>query len=109
MKIARVHAENTREIRVGDQIRVSASVFLGEIGSGDVRVQIVYGPVDENGTIVNGSASDMQHSGVTEGEHQYEGQLECRESGSYGFSGRVIPYHPDVRVPFEHPWLVWAE
>jgi len=42
-------------------------------------------------------------------KHHYEEQLECLESGSYGFSVRVIPYHADVRVPFEHPWLVWAD
>jgi len=53
--------------------------------------------------------SNDSAKGMTENEHQYEGQLECLESGSYSFSVRVIPYHPDVRVPFEHPWLVWAE
>ena len=55
------------------------------------------------------ATSDLQHVGLTGNEHQYERQLECVESGSFGFSVRVIPCHPDVRVPFEHPWLVWAE
>ena len=54
--------------------------------------------------IVNSSSSDMKHAGMTENEHQYEGQLECLESGTYSFSVRVIPYHP-----VEQPWLVWAE
>ena len=109
MKITRVQAENSREIRVGEKIRVTASVVLGEIPPEYVRVQIVSGSVNEAGMIVNSSSSDMKHAGMIENEHQYEGQLECLESGSYGFSVRVIPYHPDVRVPFEHPWLVWAE
>ncbi len=109
VKITRVQAENSREIRVGEKMRVTASVVLGEIPPEYVRVQIVSGSVNEDGMIVNSSSSDMKHAGMTENEHQYEGQLECLESGSYGFSVRVIPYHPDVRVPFEHPWLVWAE
>jgi len=109
VKITRVQAENSHEIRVGEKMRVTASVDLGEIPPEYVRVQIVSGSVNEDGTIVNSSSSDMKHAGMTENEHQYEGQLECLESGSYGFSVRVIPYHPDVRVPFEHPWLVWAE
>ncbi len=109
VKITRVQAENSREIRVRETIRVTASVVLGEIPPESVRVQIVSGSVNEEGMIVNSSSSDMKHAGMAENEHQYEGQLECLESGSYGFSVRVIPYHPDVRVPFEHPWLVWAD
>jgi starch phosphorylase len=109
VKITRVKAENSREIRAGEKIAVTASVFLSEIAPDDVRVQIVYGSVDENGKIVNGASSDMKYAGMSEEEHQYQGQLECLESGSYGYSVRVVPWHPDVRVPFEHPWLVWAE
>ena len=88
---------------------MTASVVLGVIPPGYVRVQIVSGSLDESGKIVNSSSSDMKHAGMIDQEHQYEGKVECLESGSYGFSVRVIPYHPDVRVPFEHPWLVWAE
>jgi starch phosphorylase len=109
VKITRVQAENSREIRVGQKIRVTASVVLGEIPPEYVRVQIVSGSVNPGGMIANSSSSDMKHAGTAENEHQYEGQLECPESGSYGFSVRVIPCHSDVRVPFEHPWLVWAE
>jgi len=109
VKIMRVQAENSREIRVGEKIRVTASVVLGEMPPEYIRVQIVSGSVNEEGLIVNSSSRNMTRSGMTGNEHQYEGQLECLESGSYGFSVRVVPYHPDVRVPFEHPWLVWAE
>ena len=109
VKFTRVQADNGREIRVGEKIQVTASVVFGEIPPEYVRVQIVSGSVDEGGMIVSSSLSDMKHVGMTENEHQYEGQLECLESGSYGFSVRVIPFHSDVRVPFEHPWLVWAE
>ena len=110
VKITRVHTENGRDIRVGEKIRGhSLRRFSARSPPGYVRVQIVSGPVNEAGMIVNSSASDMEHAGMTGNEHQYEGQLECLVSGSFGFSIRVIPYHPDVRVPFEHPWLVWAE
>jgi starch phosphorylase len=109
VKVTGVHADHSREIRVGEKIRVTASVALGEIPPEYVRVQIVSGPLDQGGRIVNSSSSDMKAAGMIQGEYQYEGQLECTESGSFGFSVRVIPYHPDVRVPFEHPWLLWAE
>ncbi|HVO97855.1 MAG TPA: alpha-glucan family phosphorylase [Bryobacteraceae bacterium] len=109
VKITRVRVENSHEIKVGEKLRVTASIVLGEIPPEYVRVQIVSGSVDGDGRIADSTSSDMKHAGMAENEHQYEGQLECLESGSYGFSVRVVPYHPDVRVPFEHPWLVWAE
>ena len=109
VKITRVQAEDRHEMHVGEGMRVTASVVLGEIPPENVRVQLVSGSVDENSMIVNGSSSDMKHAGASENQHHYEGQLECLESGSYGFSVRVVPFHPDVRVPFEHPWVVWAE
>ena len=88
---------------------MKAQVALGEIPPESVRVQMVFGSVSGDGTLGHGSSSDMAHTGVIGSEHQDQGELECRESGSYRFSVRVVPYHPDVRVPFEHPWLVWAE
>jgi starch phosphorylase len=109
VKITRVQAESGQAIRVAAKMRVAANVVLGEIPPEAVRLQIVSGPVNEEGKIVNSSPSDMKHVGIAGNEHQYEGELQCLESGSYGFSVRVIPYHPDVRIPFEHPWLVWAE
>jgi starch phosphorylase len=90
-------------------LAVTASVFLGAIPPEDVRVQIVSGSLDQGGTIVKGASTDMTYVSRIGDQHQYQGQLECLESGSYGFSVRVIPYHPDVRIPFEHPWLVWAQ
>lgn len=109
VKITRVQSANSRDIRVGEKMRVVAQVALGEIPPAYVRVQMVFGSVNGDGTLGHGSSSDMTHAGMSGNEHQYEGELECRESGSYGFSVRVVPFHPDVRVPFEHPWLVWAE
>jgi len=42
-------------------------------------------------------------------EHLYQGEVECTESGSCGFSLRVIPHHEEVIVPYEHPWVRWDE
>jgi starch phosphorylase len=109
VKITRIQSANGSEIRTGEKIRVMARVALGKIAPACVRVQIVFGAVNGDGALVHSSSIDMTHTGMTGIEHEYTGELECRESGSLGFSIRVVPYHPDVRVPFEHPWLVWAE
>jgi len=109
VKINWIHAENARQLRVGARMRVTAGVFLAQIPPGFVRVQVVSGRVDEHRQIRSAHAGDLRLSGEADGEHRYEGEVECLESGSYGFSVRVIPCHPDVLVPFEHPWVIWAE
>ena len=109
VKVTHVEMANGHELRAGEKVGVKASIFLGAIPPESVRVQMVSGPVDANGTILHSEANDLRLAGSSGNEYRYEGELECRESGAYGFSVRVAPMHPDVRVPFEHPWLVWAE
>ena len=38
-----------------------------------------------------------------------EGEVECQDSGSCGFTVRVIPLNADAILPYELPWIVWAE
>ncbi len=107
--ITHVQVDNGRELHTGEKAPVSVSVFLGAIPPEFVRVQMVSGVVDGEGKICNGHATDLTRAGEQEREYRYRGELDCSESGTYGFSVRVIPAHPDVRIPFEHPWVVWAE
>ena len=109
VKVTAVRADTGREILVGTRLHVAASVFLGAVPLEYVRVQIFYGPVSPEGAIVNGRATDMTRISTSGNEHRYEGEVDCLESGSCGFSVRVIPHHADVIIPYEHPWLVWAE
>jgi hypothetical protein len=51
----------------------------------------------------------MTRTGPVDGDHRYEGQIKCADSGSRGFAVRVVAYHPDAILPYEQPWLVWQE
>ena len=108
VRITHVQAEDS-EIRVGSKIRVKVSVFLGELPKEYVRVQICSGSLNAEGAIIKGVVSEMERVEASGMEQQYEGTVECTESGSCGFSVRVIPYHPDVLIPFEQPAVIWAE
>lgn len=109
VRITQVEVENGREYRTGEKAPVRVSVYLGDIPPDFARVQAVSGSVDEGGRICNFRATDLKRVGAQDREYRYQGELECSESGNFGFSIRVIPAHPDVRIPFEHPWVVWAE
>jgi starch phosphorylase len=97
------------DMRVGSKLHVKASVFLGDLRPENVRVQVFHGPLDADGTVLNGSCNEMARVGSIGTEQEYEGQVELTSSGSCGFCVRVIPYHHDVLIPYEQPWVIWAE
>jgi hypothetical protein len=72
-------------------------------------VQIYYGRVDPEGQIMRGQAVDMQLRESLGAEHRYEGGIDGEESGSCGFSVRIVPFHEDAILPYEFPWIVWQE
>jgi starch phosphorylase len=109
VRVVQVDSQSMEEVFVGSAIKVSAHVSLGQLAPGDVRVQIYQGAVDPEGHIIHGDAVDMKYSGTVETHHLYQGQIVCRDSGSRGFAIRVIAFHEDAILPYEHPWLVWQE
>jgi starch phosphorylase len=96
-------------VAVGSKFRVTARVVLGGIAPGDVQVQLYYGNVDSEGRIVAGKTAGMSLVKSTGPDYVYEGQVECQDSGSCGFTVRVIPLNPDAILPYELPWIAWAE
>jgi starch phosphorylase len=109
VKISQIQADTQSGIPFGTKLPVTASVFLADIPPDYVRVQIVSGSLNAEGIIVHGKAVDMARVSSNGEENVYRGEVECGESGSCGFTVRVIPYHEDVIVPYEHPWVLWNE
>ncbi|WP_321471665.1 alpha-glucan family phosphorylase [uncultured Paludibaculum sp.] len=109
VRITNVDSNVLRETEVGSEVKVSVRVQLASLTPDDVRVQIYHGPVNADGGIPAGEAVDMDHQGLIGGEHLYTGRFICNDSGSSGFSVRVTPYHEDAIVPYEMPWVQWAE
>ena len=65
--------------------------------------------MNPEGGILQGQSIDMMRTSTGGEEHLYQGEVECTESGSCGFSVRVIPHHEDVIVPYGHRWVPWDE
>jgi starch phosphorylase len=109
VKIVEVDCQSTKEVFVGAALKITARIFLGSLEPGDVRPQIYYGAVDPAGQITHGKVVDMMYAGQVDGDHRYQGSVECGDSGSCGFSARVTAFHEDAIVPYEQPWVVWQE
>ena len=98
------------EIRLGDQIVVSARVALNALAPEDVTVQVVMGWVDADGKIKNPVVIPMQLA-VTDGSGVGIFRAIVKPStrtGLHGYSIRVLPQHPDLISSFLPELIAWA-
>jgi starch phosphorylase len=109
VRVVDVSCQCAAELFVGAKLTITARLSLGNVLPGDVRPQIYYGTVDPEGRITRGQTVDMKYCGPVEKDHRYQGELECRDSGSQGFAVRAVGFQEDAIVPYEQPWVVWQE
>lgn len=109
VRIREISREGPEELTIGSKLKVSAWVDLGRLSPADVRVQLYYGALSPDGETISGTAADMILQESSGSAHRYRGEVECRESGSRGFTVRVVPFHEDAILPYELPWIHWAQ
>jgi len=99
-----------REIRLGDQIVVSAGVALDALAAEDVAVQVVMGQVDAEGQFKSSAVIPMQSTGKDDsGIDLFQAVIKpSAGTGLHGYSIRVLPQHPDLISPFLPERIVWA-
>jgi starch phosphorylase len=103
--------EVVSEIRLGDEVVVSAKVMLNSLSPDDVEVQVLTGLVDADGNVKNPVVIPMQSS-----ERDAAGaclfqtvvQLSAR-SGLHGYAIRILPKHADSISPFLPGLVKWAQ
>jgi starch phosphorylase len=96
-------------VLVGEKLPVSAVVHLGSVEPKHVRVQAYYGETD-NGSIKRPATVDLSDSQPsTDGCYLYRGEIPAPESGTYGFSVRVVPTHPNLTQKHELRLITWAK
>jgi len=110
VRILEVHVANKdrQNILVGESLQISARVHLGPVDPGNVRVEAYHGEMN-NGDIRNPSATLLKQTGADgAGNYVYEGAVPAAESGTYGFSVRVVPTHPSLSQPHELRLITWS-
>jgi starch phosphorylase len=101
--------DDRQNIQVGEALRLSAKVHLGAVDPSHVRVEAYHGEAD-NGGIRNPKVSVLGDSARAEGEgtYTYEGVVPASDSGTYGFSVRVVPIHPHLMQTHELRLITWS-
>jgi glycogen phosphorylase len=107
VKIGAVQTESIKTISSGSELDISAQVDLGSLTAEDVEVHAYYGPLQSDGTIVFAGRMNMEPE-PGNGSMVYRGKLTFPESGRFGYTLRVVPFHPLVADALKMGLVHWA-
>lgn len=102
--------EAASEIRLGDDVFVSAKVMLSGLSSEDVAVEVVTGLVGARGEISNPVVVPMLPAGQDgSGAYLYNTVVQTSaRSGLHGYAIRVLPRHVDAVSSYLPGLIAWA-
>jgi starch phosphorylase len=101
--------QDRQNIHVGEALQLSAKVHLGPVNPQHVRVEAYHGEA-ENNSLRNPSTTVLAQAGRLDenGNYLYEGSIPAADSGTYGFSVRVVPTYPHLLQPHELRLISWS-
>jgi glycogen phosphorylase len=101
--------KDRQNILVGEALEISAQVHLGAVDPKHVRIEAYHGET-ENGDIRNPAVTILNESSRADrdGSYIYHGSVPATESGTYGFSVRVVPTHPHLMQTHELRLIAWS-
>jgi starch phosphorylase len=111
VRVETVKSDSAHDVRVGDELRVQATVQLGRLTPDDVAVQLYMGRVDSAGDLTVATGTPMQPTDAPgDGGYTFEATgIVCSESGLHGYTVRVLPRHPGMVTPFLPGLITWAD
>ena len=89
----------------GGQLTVSVPVYFGALERETVRVELYSDPDDTEGPFVHQMAPVEPMPNVSNA-FLYRATIDTARPPDH-FTPRVVPYHPDARVPIECPLIAW--
>jgi len=93
----------------GEFINITILVKLGIIDPSDVKVELYYGNIGKNNIIDNPIVEEMKLKERTDSDtFRYSASIRLFEGGEYGYTFRVIPYHPGLINKFETGLVRWV-
>ena len=90
--------------------RVDAQVALGDLEPSDVAVELVHGAVDADDELREPAVTAMAPAGEGDrpGWSRFSLEVAFAGAGTFGYTVRVVPHHPDVRTYAHLGKVAWA-
>ena len=93
----------------GETITLNTTVYLGNIDSSSVKVEVYYGLIGNNNVIDNAETVEMNmDERIDSGTYRYSANVRLIDGGEYGYTFRVVPYHPELINKFETALIRWV-
>ncbi len=91
--------------RTENAMAFSVPVYLGEMLSDDVRVEVYADPRESDAPAIIELVRGKAIAGAVKG-YVYEGRVPPTRRPE-DFTVRIVPHHPGVRIPTELPLILW--
>lgn len=108
VRIAGVRADLGAVHALGERIPVTVEIETGPIDPSHLLVEVVHGPTDGDGRIVEGAVSDATLTGSGNGLHRFEAVIHCARSGRQGMAVRIRPGRPGSEWIFDQTLVRWG-
>jgi glycogen phosphorylase len=103
-------SSNLPEVALGNELQISALVFLDSLTPEDVSVQILSGRVTASSEIKEPAITSMTtHENEGNSCYRFHASLPTSKSGFFGFAIRLLPNHSDAVTPFIPLLITWAQ
>ncbi|GAA4578557.1 glycosyltransferase family 1 protein [Planotetraspora phitsanulokensis] len=87
---------------LGARLDLRATIALGELSADDVQVQVAYGRVGPHDELISPAHVTLKADSVDDdGRAYYTGDLPLDRTGAFGYTVRVVPFHPLMASPAE--------
>ena len=101
--------EEGEEVKVHAEVVVKARVHLGPVDPDHISVRVYLGILDDAGNLSDPHEFVMEHiARQKEGVHIFEARLSCDDTGSFGYTIRILPKHLHCKYPVDLGLICWA-
>jgi starch phosphorylase len=109
LKIIKIESNVKPVMQRGDSLTVTASVDLGILSPGDLKVELYHGSVSNQGSAIeNARCAEMKHIGHEENVNLFQVRVECEDTGMQGHTVRILPKHEALVHPYRTGLIKWA-
>ncbi len=110
IQIRDVRTEAPEQVFVGEPFIVECEIWLDGLTPDDIRAELYAGPLNQDGDLAQRRTVPLAAEGKgKDGWHTYRGELVPQEAGRYGFTIRLLPYHPLLIDPRSLGLIRWVE
>ncbi|MBI5687155.1 MAG: alpha-glucan family phosphorylase [Verrucomicrobia bacterium] len=97
------------EVVAGQELTINITVALDGLKAGDISAQIVFGPLEAEGSLKRIQTVPMKPAASEPGNAvRFTGKIVCQASGRFGYAVRILPQHPDLNDPLDMRLVHWA-